>query len=258
MSTIKTVWLIIAKSNLHVGNESVDNYNLIDKAIQRDPVTNLPCINSSSLKGAINEYFTTGPNQLDKETRLTVFGTDRAGELTEEVEMKDEKGDQVKKKRLKTQKGNTSFFDANLLAYPIPDDKELYKMITCDSVLMHFCNRLKTFGFEINIEKLKKEIMNACGGRQLHSQTFSDFNEKTSDYELPIIARNCLDKNGNLWYEQVLPRETILGTFILSESTVLPDSMNGKLIQVGANATIGYGYCKFIQIAKMIKESHEK
>ena len=51
-----TVWLIIARSNLHVGNENVTNYGLIDKAIQRDSLTDLPCINSSSLKGAINEY----------------------------------------------------------------------------------------------------------------------------------------------------------------------------------------------------------
>lgn len=46
----KNAWLIIAKANLHVGNENISNYGLIDKAIQRDIVTNLPCINSSSLK----------------------------------------------------------------------------------------------------------------------------------------------------------------------------------------------------------------
>ena len=52
----KTAWLIVAKTSLHVGNENTSNYGLIDKAVQRDAVTGLPCINSSSLKGAINEY----------------------------------------------------------------------------------------------------------------------------------------------------------------------------------------------------------
>ena len=52
------VFKITAKTNLHVGNESGGDYTIIDKAIQRDPLTGLPCINSSSLKGAINEYCT--------------------------------------------------------------------------------------------------------------------------------------------------------------------------------------------------------
>ena len=29
----KNAWLIIAKANLHVGNENISNYGLIDKAI---------------------------------------------------------------------------------------------------------------------------------------------------------------------------------------------------------------------------------
>lgn len=54
----KSVWLITAKTNLHVGNENTSNYGLVDKLIQRDALTGLPCINSSSLKGALNEFFT--------------------------------------------------------------------------------------------------------------------------------------------------------------------------------------------------------
>ena len=52
-----SVWLIIPQTNLHVGNESIVNFSVIDKAIQRDVTTGIPCINSSSLKGAIKEYF---------------------------------------------------------------------------------------------------------------------------------------------------------------------------------------------------------
>ena len=52
------VFKITAKTNLHVGNESGGDFTIIDKAIQRDPLTGLPCINSSSLKGAINETLT--------------------------------------------------------------------------------------------------------------------------------------------------------------------------------------------------------
>ena len=74
----KSAWLIVAKANLHVGNENVANYGLIDKAIQRDAVTNLPCINSSSLKGALNEYFTAVlTKSFSPQQRLEIFGVDK-------------------------------------------------------------------------------------------------------------------------------------------------------------------------------------
>ena len=43
-------------TNLHVGNGDV-NYNIIDNEVERDPVTNLPTINSSGVKGALRQYF---------------------------------------------------------------------------------------------------------------------------------------------------------------------------------------------------------
>jgi CRISPR-associated protein Cmr4 len=49
-------YLIECLSNLHVGSGDA-NYDVIDKKVQRDPVTNLPCIHSSGIKGAFREYF---------------------------------------------------------------------------------------------------------------------------------------------------------------------------------------------------------
>lgn len=68
----QNVWFITAKTNLHVGNENTSSYGLIDKAIQRDALTNLPCINSSSLKGALNEY-ATNEAKLDSQKRELKF-----------------------------------------------------------------------------------------------------------------------------------------------------------------------------------------
>ena len=120
----KNAWLIIAKANLHVGNENISNYGLIDKAIQRDIVTNLPCINSSSLKGAINEYTTmVCTTSITPQQRISIFGVD-------------------KNDKSKTQKGNTVFFDANILALPRPNDHTLYELATCDAVLDRFVERL--------------------------------------------------------------------------------------------------------------------
>ena len=90
------VFKITAKTNLHVGNESGGDFTIIDKAIQRDPLTGLPCINSSSLKGAINE-FCTNALKMSADARKRIFGSDKI----------DKKGD--------SQKGEAIFFDANSL-----------------------------------------------------------------------------------------------------------------------------------------------
>ena len=65
------------------------------------------------------------------------------------------------------------------------------------------------------------------------------------DNHLPVIARNNLE-NGtstNLWYEQVLPRYSRL-YFILKDGEQLKEKMTNELVQIGANATIGYGFCE--------------
>ena len=74
-----------------------------------------------------------------------------------------------------------------------------------------------------------------------------DFADCCSDYNLPIIARNKLEngESANLWYEQVLPPETMFYTIIQEEGDDLKEALNGQIVQIGANATIGYGYCKF-------------
>lgn len=70
------------------------------------------------------------------------------------------------------------------------------------------------------------------------------FSELCDDEHLPIIVRNKLE-NGvseNLWYEQVVPAETVFCTIIDDPKDNLTDLLDGKCVQkIGANATIGYG-----------------
>jgi len=89
------------------------------------------------------------------------------------------------------------------------------------------------------------------------------FNRLTNDLHLPVIARNYLEngESKNLWYEQVVPRlsrfwslaihpiikeEEIDGmkqiNDILLSEEIFGDS---TLVQVGANGSVGYGYCTF-------------
>ena len=85
-------------------------------------------------------------------------------------------------------------------------------------------------------------------GREVKTEN-DKFAALCSDDNLPIIARNVLEngESKNLWYEQVLPAETVLYTIIQEKGEDLKNALTqeGKLVQIGANATIGYGYCKF-------------
>jgi|GEM_PF-189991 len=80
----------------------------------------------------------------------------------------------------------------------------------------------------------------------LHIQDFKSLCEK-----LPVIARNQLE-NGisqNLFYEEVVPRESKFFSFVVRPfgDNSFASKMNNTRIQVGGNATIGYGQCKFFR-----------
>ena len=51
-------YIIRTKTNLHAGSGDT-NFGIVDKQVQRDSISNLPIINSSSLKGAIRDHFST-------------------------------------------------------------------------------------------------------------------------------------------------------------------------------------------------------
>ena len=232
----KSVWLITAKTNLHVGNENASNYGLIDKSIQRDALTGLPCINSSSLKGALNEYFTM--ESKEKIDLLKVFGSDKTP-------------DQKVKKD--TQKGSYAFFDAQILFLPVQGEQgkdELFHLATSTSVLQRFIDRMTLFGmlYEDDHNRLIEKLQTKIGKHRI-APPYSDsqFKELCDDDNLPIIARNKLEngESANLWYEQILPQETVFYTIFRSDKPLIEGILDNKIVQIGANATIGYGYCKF-------------
>ena len=229
-----TLWLIKAQTNLHVGNESTSNYGIIDKAIQRDALTGIPCINSSSLKGAINEYCCSkgqdGRERMDPASRKQIFGSDK------------------KSSESKASKGEAVFYDAKLLFLPKQtDDANLYKYITSSNVLDLLEERMKMFGVELKLDRSPEALKIRFQLDRPVEVNDEDFASMCSDNELPIIARNRLDDgtSSNLWYEQILPTKTALYAITQESHEQLKAVLKDALVQIGANATIGYGYCKF-------------
>ncbi|MBF0376405.1 MAG: type III-B CRISPR module RAMP protein Cmr4 [Desulfamplus sp.] len=267
-------------TNMHVG--SGDNtFGAVDKLVQRDPVTNYPAIYSSSLKGALREFFTS---KKDESFIQYVFG-----------------GEEIDSNNTKSSKpGVYRFFSANLIAIPVRSKDKPYYMATTPSILKEFLSNLKTFGIDKtidkptleNIEKLSK-ITHAANEREKvkikqgqntriedwdsiqnpnipenitltdssplsNIALFSEENFKELTNLLPIIARNNLEngRSTNLWYEEVVPREALF-YFIVGEgeehASEFEKAISSDVIQIGGNASIGYGFTKI----SMLKSNGE-
>ena len=105
-------------------------------------------------------------------------------------------------------------------------------------------------GLSVEPSEILRKLCDATGIAEGQKNPVTNFQVLCDDEHLPIIARNRL-KNGesdNLWYEQVLPAKSVLGTIIETDDNTLIEALNGYLVQIGANATIGYGYCTFVKL----------
>ena len=219
------IFVIECLTNLHVGNGDV-NFNIIDNEVERDVVTGFPTINSSGVKGALRAFF--------EENKLLsningIFGSDENGSTTS---------------------GALKFLSANLLALPIRSisggDKP-YSIHAPKTACEDFKKMLKNFQLEdVSIEDIK-------GGDEKIT-----LDEDNSCYEkdgLPVIARNSVGEQTNLWYEEVVPHKSIFYFAVVASTNEsenllesFTDSVRDKIIQFGANASVGYGLCKVIKV----------
>ena len=274
--------LIKTKTNLHVGSDS-NNFDIVDKSVQRDSISNLPIINSSSLKGALKDFMynfiddkTTTTDKLKEEAYNKIFGSEEK------------------------QNGLTKFLDSYLLFLPLRSDKKPYFHVTSKENLLSCIDFFENLGYKNErFEKAKEVIEKLKDNTVLDNQKavvedveceadntdikiflnllpssikveniaiFSNENFNDAISHLPVIARNKL-KNGvseNLWYEEMVPRESIFYTAFLEYDNFGNSSKdsykNGykafwkiltkNLIQVGANASIGFGLCDFMLLDK--------
>lgn len=241
-------------SNLHVGSGD-NNYGVIDKQVQRDSISLLPVIHASGLKGALREYFEKGIKQpVDPKKIEAIFGSGKDS-----------------KEKDNMQQGNFRFLEARLLSIPVRGiDKEPFYRATTSQLIEGFNRMAENFGSEYKIvssaltDKAKTEFgeatiyagINDIGEKPVF---LSEEIMKEVVQHLPVIARNSLDngQSENLWYEEIVPRESVFYFFVLSSSSGENDIdfendfnkyIDGKMIQIGANATVGYGCCKLTKL----------
>lgn len=264
------LYKITNKTSLHVGSGDT-NFDLIDKQIQRDVITNYPTIHASSLKGALKEYCDFKHDKNESENFMAhIFGDENNS-------------------------GKVRFLEAHLLSVPFRSDLRPYYNCTSPKAMAQLVDFIETFSliFE-NVDALKKvaeykesnilvkEGTPIIEDENAKESTAFDFDvlenilgenvaivpDKTFEgllKDLPVVARNSLEngESKNLWYEEVLPRESKLFT-VISEPTYLNDLDEKKLnnafnrfgeyltsddtIHIGANASIGYGVTVFEEL----------
>lgn len=222
-------------TNMHVGNGDV-NYNIIDNEVERDPVTGYPNINASGVKGALREYFSKDTNLSGYVNRL--FGSDEKGNTTQ---------------------GQLKILGADMMALAVRAScgDEPYYLVTTEAALNKYRDNCSVFlGITEPITEKAVEGQRMVEGialtkavtlfdKELHIMTQKDFRRLA----LPVVARNKLD-NGisrNLWYEEVVPHESIFCFAVMGDKEDLKDfsaGIDGKVIQFGGSASIGYGLCK--------------
>ena len=258
MATQFNAYFIQCVTNMHVGSGDT-SYGIIDKMVQRDTVTGYPTIHASSLKGALREHFEKKWGKGNSSIK-EIFG--KEGE---------DGGD--------SETGDCVFLSADLIALPIRCTHQQY-VLGFDKMITDMINTKakRIVGKEIFSCKVNGEQNNFFGASNsaeiyaedylltpkgytspLNTQenflankyaTFKNEDFATLAKNLPVVARNKVKGNKNLWYEEIVPHQTLFLTFIgtSKENSDFTTALSTDLIQIGANASVGYGLCKFIPI----------
>lgn len=215
------IYRITPKTNLHAGSGDTD-FGIVDKLVQKDATTLLPTIYASSLKGAIREYFM---KKVQSPNINEIFGCEENAANNTAATA-----------------GSFQFFTADLVSLPYAiDTSPFYNKVYCPRHIAELNKKYDKLNFQFTIPQT-----NPQNGTALF---------KEASENLPVIARNHLE-NGiskNLWYEQVVPHEAeFIVAVCYPEGFDFEPKFNAhihnRLIQVGANATIGYGVCLFEKI----------
>lgn len=248
------IFKIRCLTNLHVGSGDI-NYNVIDKEVEKDPVTGLPMIHASGIKGALLQHFKD--HGMSESERNYIFGAPGKGDVSKP--------------------GAYRFMDAQLLARPMRAESGNASCVnvTTAEMMQNFLSSIEDFGGKTpdkkvptlnfgtaqflatsaaGVEGLETAALNAAQKQEgawmedLIGKNYA-FSKNMRDYDLPIIARNNLE-NGistNLWYEEFVPHGSVFYMVILT-----PEEKCGldftKPVQIGGNASVGYGFTKIEEI----------
>lgn len=271
MNQITKMIMMECITNLHVGDGDI-NYNIVDNEVQKDAITKLPTIHSSGVKGAFRAYFESF-SEKNKNDHTDIFGS---SPNEKEEENKKPGGLKFFSADCFALAMRNSKMDANC---PYP-----FSLVTTKNILQNMSDLMNIFGItnaakqiESALSSLKSSSnvtytkgLTAIEGEKVQyvsqpnefNEFFSDYvkcsstnqvaflgSEFMSKYQLPVNARNQLEKmvSKNLWYEEFVPHHSVFYTFVRGEDSLVNrfiEVIDGKVVQFGANTSIGFGLMK--------------
>ncbi len=276
----KSVVLLYTLTPLHAGSGS--SLSIVDLPIQREVHTDLPIIQASELKGVLRDYY---KNKLNDKELDAIFGhEDPGGDYSSCISIQDAR---ILFFPVKSVKGvfayTTSPSVLNGFLREI-GEKEINFNVAEDKAIA-FSEKVKLDGdvileeFTFNVEennvneKLKKLLTSIAQKLSndetsyikdgipekvviLHDDIFREFTKHFTE----VVARTRIDDNtgtvkgGALWYEENVPRDTLLYTVFRYNRDFAGMNMEAnavksriednvpEIMQIGGNKTIGRGF----------------
>lgn len=269
-------------TNTQVGSGNA-NYGVIDNLVQRDVTTKLPSINASSLKGAIKEFCThhakMNNSLINDDDIKIVFGSskkDKNDTVTGAykfldaqvlaIPIRSDKKPYVQitsPECLKSLEDKLIMFGENKLSKDVRDFYSILNNNEPESKTAYCLDNLldgailEDFEFTCTAKQFTlPDTLLAFLPKDIIIVSDYIFKTLTNDLHLPVIARNHLEngESQNLWYEQVVPHKTIFWFSLLKPANAGIASFDNlivnetSVIQIGANATVGYGYTRLKKI----------
>lgn len=276
-------YLIRPFTNLHVGSGET-NFGVIDNLIERDATTGFPCINSSGIKGAMKQLL--HDEGVTPDNLMSIFGSDtdrNYGDTTSGKKYKQGESNFLSAQifAIPVRSAKTPFVLAtcpqiirHLLSFwkdltnnDHPKKDSLVKFANLKPTKSQaYCLSANIVdsnlgGLEINLAGVadnfncSEDIIGVFGDTTHPICIINDERmiELCNDLNLPVIARNVLEdgESKNLWYEQVLPRESLLYFAVIWENgqqSIAEDHILSKPFQLGGNASVGYGFTRLNQM----------
>lgn len=269
---IPKIYKLKALTNLHVGSGDL-SFGVVDKLVQRDPVSRFPVIHASSMKGSLKEFCENEPDLM--QYIKPVFGESENS-------------------------GKNKFFAAHLLILPARSNRRPYFKATCPAIIKQLIESLNAFGVHkesidslerlyrlnfvissgnlsdfilfkkdhqtVTIEdwskpkfvqnfKWDEQLIRWLGEKEDFVLMQDEFFKEICE-NLPVVARNQIGEQRNLWYEELVPRQSefwfchLLPKRSTTENNsieIIKKIKSKKIpVQIGANASVGCGYCEFL------------
>jgi CRISPR-associated protein Cmr4 len=274
MANTTDLYLLHCLTNLHAGSGD-STYGIVDKEVQKDPVEGMPVVHASGLKGALRELFEYHNNASLED----IFGADTdPSKRSNPNKLSAGKYFFMEARMLfiPVRSSRQPFFMATSqeIIQQMIDEQEYFGTAHQETLKKVFSDLLKP---ECKPEKGRPIIFLGethdvyideftANSKPTISTSFGDWPVNASNIalfhhddlkdvcsRLPVIARNFLENgiSANLWYEEIVPRNTLFYFFISrpSEDFSFENQLKaiGHRVQIGGNASVGYGLCKLLK-----------